>query len=210
MSTANDPSADESADAVTTAAEINDLYRSSGSDMTIEKLRELAATAPKSPQEWHEFAMQALRAADTPYARWCALGKAAITAINIGRDDEAEAYALELQGMIPDHAEDWNHGNAIQDCHLVIGRLCLKRGDAEAASQHLLEAGRSPGSPQMNSFGPNMLLAKALLEAGHSQVVLRYFDLCRRFWAMDRGKLDQWAEEVRAGKLPNFGGNLVY
>lgn len=210
MSTVNDPSAGESANAVATEAEINELYRSLGSEMTVEKLRELAAKAPKNPQEWHEFAMQALRVADSPYARWCALGKASITAVNIGRDDEAEAYALELERMIPDHAEDWNYGNAIQDCNLVLGRLCLKRGDVAAAKQHLLEAGRSPGSPQMDSFGPNMLLAKALLEAGHTEVVLEHFELCRRFWAMDLGKLDQWTEEVRAGKVPAFGSRLVY
>lgn len=191
-------------------AEINGLYQSLGSEMTVEKLRELAAKAPKNPPEWHEFAMKALRAADTPYAHWCALGKAATTAVNMGRDDEAEAYALELKGMIPDHVEDWNYGNAIHDCNLVLGRLCLKRGDAEAAKGHLLEAGRSPGSPQMNSFGPNMSLARDLLEAGCPEVVLRYFELCRRFWAMDRGKLDQCAEEVGAGKIPDFGASLVY
>ena len=62
----------------------------------------------------------------------------------------------------------------------------------------------------MNSFGPNMSLAKDLLEKGERDTVLQYFELCRKFWTMDYGKLDEWSQEVRAGKIPRFGANLVY
>ena len=62
----------------------------------------------------------------------------------------------------------------------------------------------------MNSFGPNMTLAKALLEAGQHEVALQYFGLCRVFWKMDRGQLDQWIDEVNRGLCPNFGVNLIY
>lgn len=179
-------------------------------EMTPEEQRELLAKAPKNPQERYDHALAALRAADSPYARWVALGPAAKTSIEVGSDVEAEAYALELQQLAPRHKKDWNYGNAIQDFNLVLGRLCLKRGDAEAAKEHLLAAGCSPGSPQMNSFGPNMSLAKALLEAGHNDVVIQYFDLCRVFWAMGRGDLEQWAADIDSGKLPNFGAKLVY
>lgn len=179
-------------------------------DMTVEKLREMLAKVPKTPQERYERAMEALQQADSSYARWCALGKAAKTAVEIGKDEEAEAYALELQQMVPEHQNDWNYGNAIQDFNLVLGHLCLRRGDAEGAKEHLLAAGRSPGSPQMDSFGPNLSLAKALLEAGHKEVVLEYFELCRRFWAMDNGRLNQWADEVNAGQVPKFGTSLWY
>ena len=78
------------------------------------------------------------------------------------------------------------------------------------AKRHLLEAGKSPGSPQMDSFGPNMSLAKDLIEKGERDVVVEYFGLCRTFWKMDRGRLDEWTQTVKAGKTPNFGANLVY
>jgi hypothetical protein len=53
-----------------------------------------------------------------------------------------------------------------------------------------------------------MTLARELLEKGERQVVLEYFKLCASFWKNDR--LDTWASEVRAGKIPDFGANLEY
>ncbi len=55
-----------------------------------------------------------------------------------------------------------------------------------------------------------MTLAKALLEAGQSAVVLEYFDECRAFWKMGAQKLDDWSAMVRAGGKPDFGANLLY
>jgi len=155
-------------------------------------------------------ALKDLNGAKDEYHRWCALNDAAKESLNHGRDADAQAYAQELQQLAPKYAEDWNYGNAIQDFNLVFGRLALKVGDKETAKKHLLEAGRSPGSPQMNSFGPNMSLAKALLEAGEKAVVLEYFELCKKFWELHRGKLDQWKTDVEAGRVPDFGANLRY
>ena len=45
-----------------------------------------------------------------------------------------------------------------------------------------MAAGATPGSPQLDSFGPNMTLAKELLEKGQPDVVLHYFALCKNFW----------------------------
>jgi hypothetical protein len=55
-----------------------------------------------------------------------------------------------------------------------------------------------------------MSLAKDLLDKGQRDVVLEYFELCRKFWKMDRGRLDQWSQEVKDGKTPDFGANLDY
>jgi hypothetical protein len=55
-----------------------------------------------------------------------------------------------------------------------------------------------------------MSLAKELLEKGENDVALQYFDLCRKFWNMDDQQLDAWAKDVKAGKVPEFGANLVY
>jgi len=62
----------------------------------------------------------------------------------------------------------------------------------------------------MNSFGRNMSLARDLLANGERDVVLEYFERCRRFWTMDWGKLDEWSDAVGARHLPDFGDNLVY
>jgi hypothetical protein len=72
----------------------------------------------------------------------------------------------------------------------------------------LLKAGATPGSPQLNSFGPNMALAKELLDKGEREAVLEYFTLCSKFW--DRDELKEWMALVKDGVTPKFGANLVY
>ncbi len=167
-------------------------------------------SAPRTPQERYDRETSELTGATDPYKRWVALGGAAKAALAIGKDAEARSYATELQKLAPSYTKDWNYGNAVQDFNIVLGATALKSGDVEAAKKHLLEAGRSPGSPQMDTFGPNMILAKALLDVDQRDVVLEYFELCRKFWDMHRGRLDEWRDDVKAGRTPVFGANLVY
>ena len=70
-------------------------------------------------------------------------------------------------------------------------------------------AGRTPGSPQLNSFGPNMLLAKELLEKGEREKVLVYFALCAKFWQSGSVQLKLWSTQVKLGSDPDFGANLL-
>ena len=83
------------------------------------------------------------------------------------------------------------------------------RGGTSGAPRHICwrRAGVD-GSPVLGSFGPNTALAKELLEHGERETVLEYFELCSRFW--DPEKLGVWADLVRAGRIPDFGGNLLY
>ncbi len=97
---------------------------------------------------------------------------------------------------------DWNYGNAVHAGHSVLGLVALRNGDVSRAREQLLEAGKTPGSGQLNSFGPNMILASELLKKGESDVVLQYFDLCRKFWKMGGAQLDSWSETVRKGGKP--------
>jgi hypothetical protein len=148
--------------------------------------------------------------AKTDQERFYALNDAAKESFVLGKTEDARTYANNLLALLPKFPNDWNYGNAVQDANLVLGRIAVQEGRLEDAKRHLLEAGKSPGSPQMNSFGPNMSLAKDLLEKGERNVVLEHFELCRKFWKMDRGRLDQWSQDVKAGKIPDFGANLVY
>jgi hypothetical protein len=93
---------------------------------------------------------------------------------------------------------------------MVLGRVALRKGDLEAAKRELMEAGRTPGSPQLNSFGPNMSLAKDLLERKETDTVLAYFELCGKFWALEQGNLRRWSVLAKAGEMPDFGPNLLY
>jgi tetratricopeptide (TPR) repeat protein len=155
-------------------------------------------------------AKQKLAVAAAGEDRFCALDDVAKESFVAGRIEDARKYATELLTLAPDYESNWNYGNAIQDGNLVLGRIAVREGRLEEAKQYLLAAGKSKGSPQMDSFGPNMSLAKDLLEKGERDSVLQYFELCRKFWTMDYGKLDDWRQEVKAGKIPKFGANLVY
>jgi hypothetical protein len=165
---------------------------------------------PFTPQGRLASATNALAAASTEETRFYALDGAAKESFNAGNIEEARKDATELLTLAPKYQGNWNYGNAIQDGNVVLGRIAVKEGKMDEAQQHLLAAGNSPGSPQMNSFGPNMSLAKDLLEKGDTDTPLQYFDLCRKFWTMDYGKLNDWSNEVKAGKVPDFGANLVY
>lgn len=105
---------------------------------------------------------------------------------------------------------DWNYGNAIQDSNQVLGRIALSKGDVAEAKKRLLASADSDGSPQLNSFGPNMRLAKELLDKGEKEVVLEYFDLCGKFWTMGAQRLATWSDVVNEGKTPDFGASLNY
>jgi len=165
---------------------------------------------PVTPEGKLERANQELSVAATDEDRFYALDDAAKESFVVGKVEDARKYATELLAFAPKFESNWNYGNAIQDGNLVLGRIAVRDGQIEEAKQYLLAAGKSKGSPQMDSFGPNMSLAKDLLEKGERDTVLQYFELCRKFWTMDYGKLDDWRQEVKAGKIPDFGANLVY
>ena len=130
------------------------------------------------------------------------LAKAAFAA---GKTEQAREYADAMLSNAPD---DWNFGNRIHHGHLTLGRIALAEGNLEKAKARLLMAGQTPGSPQLNSFGPNMALARDLLGLGEREVVLNYFELCSKFWNTER--LADWTVLAKEGRMPDFGANLIY
>ena len=171
------------------------LHIMPGAGMTLQQLS----------QQNLKLALHDLAKAKNEKQRFHALDGAAKESFVAGQIEEARNYAQELMTLTPKYKGDWNYGNAIQDANLVLGRIALREGNTGAAKKHLLAAGKSPGSPTMDSFGPNMTLAK-----DERDTVLVYFMLCRKFWKMDYGKLDKWMQEVMDGKTPDFGANLLY
>lgn len=139
-------------------------------------------------------------------ARQDILPELAKAALDAGETAKARGYAEEL--LKATNRESWNYGNAIHHGHLILGRIALREGDLNTAKEQLLAAGDTPGSPQLDSFGPNMVLAKELLEKGEKQAVLEYFKRCGSFWK--KGDLETWTREVQDGKIPEFGANLDY
>lgn len=126
------------------------------------------------------------------------------------RLERAAVHARDALRLAERYPNNWNYGNAIHDGHLVLGMVALGRGERSEAVAQLRRAGATPGSPQLDTFGPSMLLADALARAGETAAVLGYLEDCRRFWEMDRGRLDRWSARLRDGGIPDFGNHLAY
>lgn len=156
-------------------------------------------------------ALERLANAQTEINRYHALGNVAKLDFIFGQIEDARKYANELLSLDAKFGgEPWRDGVAVHDANLVLGRIAAQEGRIEEAKEYLLEAGKSTGSPVLGTFGPNMSLAKDLLGAGEQDAVLEYFERCRKFWEMGNERLTVWAEEVKAGRMPDFGANLFY
>lgn len=171
-------------------------------------LYQLSSNHPRSEELGREFSEKALAQFELALklkgpsnVNFYELSYLAKAAFHAGANDKAKDYAERLI-KTGDQGEGVHHGN------LILGRVALRAGDAEGAGKFLLLAGRSTGSPSLSSFGPNMSLAKELLDKGHKDVVLEYLTLCGKFWS--NPKLAQWISTVQASGVPDFGGNLSY
>jgi len=152
--------------------------------------------APKELQEWREAVEQ--------IDRFYAAPKAAMAAYTLSDYALARELAHTALSLAPSYKDNWNYGNALHFAYTALGLLSLSTGDARAAVEQLRLSGDTPGSPQLNSFGPSMRLARDLLRSGESAAVLAYFGQCRRFWSMGQTWLAIWEKKVARGAMPTF------
>lgn len=153
---------------------------------------------------------QALRKTGDQSSAFNLMTKAAAAALASGQTEKARSYAQALLQQADNLQTDWNYGNAIHAANLILGRIELAADNTEEAKRFLLKAGGTPGSAQLNSFGPNMSLAKELLAKGEKAVVLEYFDLCAKFWKSKNDNLENWKAIVQKDEMPDFAANLRY
>jgi hypothetical protein len=198
------------ADQVKAALQQGDLRTATrlSSDLMLGIVKRLKALEP-TPRE--KLAKLEQSTPPTGMERFYALSHLAAAAFDAAELNKAEGYARELLLASPEHQKDWNYGNAIFYGNMVIGRVALRRdNNVSLAKSSLLASAQTPGSPQLNSFGPNMSLARDLLTLGERDTVLEFFTLCRSFWKLHLARLDDWTAAVKGGGIPDFGANLMY
>ena len=157
----------------------------------------------------YALALARLTKGKTGLDRYLALPDAAKLAYVFGNTNEARAYATEALALDQQFLkEPWRGGQVTHDANVTLGRLALLERRTDEAKQYLLAAGQTPGSPVLDSFGPNMGLAKDLLQAGERETVAQYLELCSKSWSGKQAV--EWAAQVRAGATPSFGANLLY
>ena len=139
-----------------------------------------------------------------------ALSRAAKAAYFLGDTPRAQKLAEESLSVADGLKGTWSYGNAIHDANLVLGLIALDDSEVENAESYLLAAGATPGSPHLNSFGPNTTLAKRLLDIGRAATVLRYLEACVAFWEGGRLNLENWPVLIRDGRSPNLMANMYY
>lgn len=150
--------------------------------------------------------LAAVEAALTDYEVFYALPRAAMAAWHLEKFELAKELAEKALLSAPTYADDWNFGNAVNAGHNVLGLLALHAGQTAEAVSQLYKAGQSPGSPQLNTFGPSMQLARALAKQGRFDAAITYLEQCRIFWEMGTVWLNLWEQKLRAGEVPNFFG----
>jgi|SRR5215831_552284 hypothetical protein len=131
-----------------------------------------------------------------------------VTAFEAGDLQHAREWALEILNQAATNQNPML-ADAVHHAQIVLGRVALANGDVHEAKERLALAGQTTGSPALKSFGPNMSLAKDLLEKGEREAVIKYFEECATFWT-HKEKLDQWSAQVKAGETPQFGAALIY
>ncbi len=139
--------------------------------------------------------------------RFYQLDEVATTAFGAGELQRADEIAQELLRVAPNFENDWNYGNAVFWANIVLGKIAFSKGDIEGACAYLIAASETPGSPQLDSFGPEFVLCSQLLTVGKGDFVERYLQNCSKFWEMDDGKLSQWIRDIHRGITPSFSKN---
>ena len=160
----------------------------------------------RSPQEQLE-AME--RAAAVSVAKRAELAPIlALLSFRAGEYSKAESYALEALSV--SGSKGSSNARGVVFGNEVLGLLALKQGNMEIAKLRLLDSARTSGSPTLRQFGPNMELAKALLERGERDTVVEYLELCKGLWPTKEGlnSLLAWQGAIRAGAIPDFGRQL--
>jgi tetratricopeptide (TPR) repeat protein len=143
------------------------------------------------------------------YDKFLLLPNLSKTAIIIKDIDAAQKYSDELISLAGKYKDSWNYGNAIHDANMVLGLIELDSNNIAEAKHYLLKAGRTSGSPQLANFGPNLLLAKALLDIGEKQVVIEYFQLLKAVWKNNDNRLTTWITSLEGGGTPYLENYLT-
>lgn len=141
---------------------------------------------------------------DSVESEFYALNRAALGYLITDRLDQAKQTAERALVLADLFNSNWNYGNAIHNSNVVLGIVALDSGDTDSAKRHLQRAGSTPGSPQLGSFGPNMRLAKRLLEVGEFESVGKYFDQCESFWKNGGEWLRIWKLKLANHQVPHF------
>lgn len=120
-----------------------------------------------------------------------------------------ESLAGELLAIAPYYSSNWNYGNAIFDGHMALASCAVKEKKIDSAINHINEASKTPGSPQLSTFGPpyrDMSVLSDLLKEGRKKEVMVFLSNLKRFWDSEFSQdyFDFWEKEIEQNRIPKF------
>jgi hypothetical protein len=127
---------------------------------------------------------------------------------------KANELQVMIDGMKSKHEDIPYYARNVYDINDALGREAFVRGDFKTAGEYLLKAADipagTPGATTLRCAGPNLWLAKSLLDAGYREVVLKFLEECRQFWTQPaEGQLEQWIAAIRSGASPDLLPNAA-
>ncbi|MDF1754713.1 MAG: hypothetical protein P1U89_18150 [Verrucomicrobiales bacterium] len=156
------------------------------------KLGEYYSLSPNGIEDCERKSLEAFETAyhlsddDSGFYQLQSLSQAAFS---MGDLKKAAKYAKQLLKGAESRQEDWNYWNAIHWGNIILGRVSFQKGEVSKAAQHLVTSVKeSKGSPQLNSFGPDIDLLQELIDLKQFDAGLAYLAECRKFWSSDRGQ----------------------
>ncbi len=144
---------------------------------------------------------------------------------------KVQFYALDYLNTAKSYQKNWNFGNAIFYGNMALAAVSLQNHDNKSAIEHVILASLTPGSPQLNSFGPfnNSLYTDPLLELfkqGERNGLIEFAQNCKKFlngsleketpenhklygtvskWNID--SMDRFINQIQTNQTPDFKNN---
>lgn len=110
----------------------------------------------------------------------------------------------EYLKLAEEYKKNWNYGNAIHDANIAKGIVELRMGNLAKSGEYLVKASKSPGSPQLDSFGPDLELANVLLKKGQKDQVIEYLKGIEVFWGGNKRAIDALIFKIVSGEKPEI------
>ncbi|HYR82465.1 MAG TPA: hypothetical protein VE422_00145 [Terriglobia bacterium] len=108
--------------------------------------------------------------------------------------------------MLREHTDS---NAAIYTGNLILAQAALDQNDIANARRYLLEAATITGTPAIQEKGPDVSVARILLDRGERDTVLEYLHRAHNFWPQGGPVLDRWETTIRAGRRVNFNQRAI-
>ena len=153
---------------------------------------------------------EAAQSARTKTVAYLHLPYLARLAFVAGDFDKAKRYANEALSEAAQLRQPTVRTAATYGSHQVLGRILLRQQDLAGAKQELSASAETSGTPTERTFGPNMLFARELLQAGEPEAVLDFLEKVKPFWTPGVARINAWESAIRDGTIPDFDDTLRY